>query len=154
MISRWLHSNYVPGAILPPFHSSFRVTTWLSSQVRAHCSVISPWVAGHIKVGPPTGEREHFISHWHVHLYPHRPAGGCWACQPWGETGKKKKKGTQASTTVKTTWRNRTCERSTKLLTKFFWSVHKVSSCCEFWHPHFTSGSTSLTLRNGTWRDA
>lgn len=79
-----MYSNDVLGGIVPPFHFTVHVLTQVSSQVHAHCSVISPWVAGYVKVGPPTGEREHFISRRHTHLYPHCPAGGCWACQPWG----------------------------------------------------------------------
>lgn len=47
-------------------HASAQVT----SQSGVHCNVISPWAASHIKQRPPPGEGEHFISYWHIHLYP------------------------------------------------------------------------------------
>lgn len=64
--------------------SNVCVFTQVASQIRVHSNVISSWVARHTEQGPPSGDREHFISHWHVHLYPHHPAEGCWGCQPWG----------------------------------------------------------------------
>lgn len=80
--------------------------------IRVHCNVISPWVASHIEQGPPTGDREHFISHWHVHLYPHRPAEGCWSCQPWGN-----ERGTQALPESKQR-ENYICDHRAELVTK------------------------------------
>lgn len=80
--------------------TNVHVFAQIASQIHVHCNVTSPWVAGHIEQGPPSGDREHFISHWHVHLYPHHPAEGCWGCQPWGN-----ERGTQAFAEVKTTWK-------------------------------------------------
>lgn len=127
---------------IPPFHFTFHVPTQVSSQVHAHCSVISPWVAGYIKVGPPTGEREHFISRRHVHLYPHCPAGGCWACQPWGG-GKESRTG--ACTWVETTravhtWDTlESCQQNhlNELRWILTWSFLISSSTKKWHHLHF-----------------
>lgn len=146
-------SDCVSGAIFPPFlffssadftsQSNVHVLTQVASQIRARHGVISPWVAGHIEAGPPTGDREHFISHWHVHLYPHRPAGGCRACQPWGNKerkGKKKNSGLcQSQNNMKTTlW------PQYKASNKIAWISWESYSCFEFWHPHSVCVPLSL----------
>lgn len=98
--------------------SNVRLFTQVASQIREHCNVISPWVAGHIEQGPPSGDREHFISHWHVHLYPRHPAEGCWGCQPWGN-----ERGNLSFLPESKQRENYICDHRAKLVTKSLGSL-------------------------------
>lgn len=113
----------------------------VASQIRVHRNVISPWVAGHIEEGPPSGDREHFISHWHVHLYPHHPAEGCWGCQPWGKKKRKKKELELLPESKKC--ENPIRDHRAKLGTKSLGSVEKVIHVL-----YFNVPILSLSLRD------
>lgn len=104
----WLHLSRF-SAIFSQQHrldftsqSNVCVFTQVASQICVHHNVVSPWVAGHIEHGPPSGDREHFISHWHVHLYPHHPAEGCWGLSSV-EKWKRNSSSSRSQNNVKTT---------------------------------------------------